>query len=185
MRANRPPKGGPRECKRCGGLFQRKCGNQRYCELCRRPARREYNWWYGKMYYVRNTEKIKAASRRTALKNPELYRSFSREHTNRKNRMVRTQVIGHYSNGTFVCLCCGQSERDFLTIDHINGNGNEMSRERGIPRAGPRLYMWLFRNRFPEGYQIVCMNCNMSKAKHGACVHNKEEKVREEPSIPR
>ena len=171
MTGGQPPRGGPRECKRCGELFQRKCGNQRFCELCRRSARREYVHQYRKIYYTLNIEKLKASSRLWESRNPERCRRFKREHAARKARIVKTQVIGFYSNGAFACVCCGQSERDFLTLDHIDGDGNKITREQGIPRAGTSLYMWLFRNGFPKGYQIVCVNCNMSKAKHGRCVH--------------
>ncbi len=126
---------------------------------------------YGSIYYARNAERIKANSRRSELRDPERYRRLKREHMARKTKLISTQVIGHYSNWKFVCVCCGESERDFLSIDHIAGNGNKMSREFGIPREGYQLYKWLFDNGFPSGFQVVCMNCNLSKGKHGLCVH--------------
>lgn len=90
----------------------------------------------------------------------------------RKTRVVTNQVIGRYSDGKFACVCCGVSEREFSGIDHIDGNGNKISRELGIPRGGYPLYLWLFKNGFPPEYAVLCMNCNLSKAKRGVFVHN-------------
>ena len=112
-------------------------------------------------------------SRRSELRNPERYRRLKLEYMARKNKLICTQVIGHYSDWKFACMCCGESERDFLSIDHVAGNGNKMSRELGIPREGYQLYRWLFNNGLPSGFQVVCMNCNLSKGKHGSCVHQR------------
>ena len=173
LRGRAPPKGGPIPCRRCGDPFQRKCGNQHYCERCRGPARAEYKRMHDRIYYVWNAEKVKANSRRSELRDPERYRRLKREYMARKTKLISTQVIGHYSDWKFACMCCGESERDFLSIDHVAGNGNKMSRELGIPREGYQLYRWLFNNGLPSGFQVVCMNCNLSKGKHGSCVHER------------
>jgi len=136
----RPPKGGSSECKRCGMLFQRKCGNQRYCEICRQPRRREYNRRYGGLYCARNVEKMKARLRQWRIENPEQDRRLKLIHSIKKARMIRMQVLSHYSDGASVCMCCGQSELDFLGVDRIDGNANQMSKEKGVPRSGSRLY---------------------------------------------
>ena len=172
MSGGRPPKGGPVPCKRCGELFQRKVGRNHYCDTCRRPARLEYSRRYNGVYYVKNVERIKERTARYQKENVERKRRWGREHMARRARLITTQVFGHYSTGTFQCACCGQFEREFLTVDHVGGNGNKMSRESGIPRGGFPLYFWLFKNRYPPGFEIVCMNCNLSRAKHGGlCRH--------------
>jgi hypothetical protein len=86
---------------------------------------------------------------------------------------VKSRVLGHYSNQMFVCACCAESERDFLTIDHTKGNANKQSKALGIPRTSHRLYGWLIRNQFPAGYQVLCIKCNMAKGHYGVCPHKK------------
>jgi hypothetical protein len=171
LTVRRPPKGGPRECKRCGVSFQRKCGNQKYCEACKRLRRQEYASQYGRQYYAQNALRIKARTKTWRVANPDLVRYYSRNHARKMSKIVRREVIGYYSKGTFACMCCGESEFDFLAIDHVSGNANRISKEQGLPRAGNHFYKWLFKNNFPDGYETLCANCNLSKEKHGICVH--------------
>ena len=80
---------------------------------------------------------------------------------------VRAEVRSHYGNK---CVCCGEDEPAFLAIDHINGGGNAHRRKLGMP-SGTQFYLWLRRNNFPEGFQILCFNCNFAKSAHGQCPH--------------
>lgn len=80
----------------------------------------------------------------------------------------RLTVLTYYSFGNLKCSCCDESEYDFLTIDHIENNGNEHRRV-----IGNNLYNWLIQHNFPEGFDVLCMNCNHGKSKHnGVCPHN-------------
>lgn len=65
------------------------------------------------------------------------------------------------------CACCGETELAFLTIDHVNNDGADHRRE--IGKGG--LYYWLVREGFPEGFQVLCANCNLAKEICGACPH--------------
>lgn len=67
------------------------------------------------------------------------------------------EVFNHYG---LKCLCCGESDFDKLTIDHINGGGKK---HRKILGGGDRLYHWLIKNDFPKHFQTLCMNCNKGK----------------------
>jgi hypothetical protein len=64
----------------------------------------------------------------------------------------KRKVFEHYGNK---CVLCGQDNKDFLTIDHINGGGNEHRKE-----VGSNIYYWLVKNDFPEGFRVLCYNCN-------------------------
>jgi len=69
------------------------------------------------------------------------------------------------------CVCCGETEPTFLAIDHINGNGNAHRRE--LRKAGSTFNTWLIKNDFPDAFQILCHNCNMSKRLLGGiCAHH-------------
>jgi hypothetical protein len=123
-------------------------------------------------YRRKNPEKCKMAVDRAMAKKPEYYSQMQKVYWVRIREKIFREAIGHYSNGMFVCACCGETERDFLTIDYINGNGNkERLAVLGQLGAGWRFYKWLIKQGFPEGYAVLCMNCNMSKGKHGVCVH--------------
>lgn len=131
-----------------------------------------------KNYWRTNPEKAKATRRRAMAKKPEYYQSMSRVYAARVVQKAVRTVIGHYSNGTFRCKCCGESERDFLTLDHVNGNGNKERMEAlGRMGGGYRFYRWLIKRGFPPGYAVLCMNCNLSKGKHGMCAHERRPEV--------
>jgi hypothetical protein len=82
-------------------------------------------------------------------------------------RRIREEVIAHYG-GT--CACCGESEPLFLEIDHIHGGGG--THRRADPAVKANIYRWLRRNRYPDGFQVLCSNCNNGKARNGGvCPH--------------
>jgi len=88
-----------------------------------------------------------------------------------RREKTKREVLGHYSGQLFKCACCGEPEIDFLTVDHISGNAKQQKDWHGTPRSGNALYLWLVRNRFPTGFQVLCMNCNCAKGRHGVCPH--------------
>ena len=45
-----------------------------------------------------------------------------------------------------------------LSIDHINSDGASHRKE-----VGNGMYRWLLKNNFPEGFQVLCMNCQFIK----------------------
>ena len=174
------PRGAPKElrtCIRCWQPYPPLCGNQKYCASCQAPAFRERHRLYSRIYYRAHREESIQTTRRSQQRNREQYLGLKREYEAAKIKKVIPLVIGHYSSGTFTCSCCGEKERDFLTIDHVNGNGNETSKMLGMPRGGSELYRWLVRKGFPPGYDVLCANCNASKGKHGACVHKRAGQV--------
>lgn len=82
----------------------------------------------------------------------------------------RLKVLNHYSNGELKCTCCGEDTYEFLSIDHVNGGGNQHRKELG----SKYIYSWLIQNDYPEGYQVLCHNCNMAKAFYGECPHKRK-----------
>ena len=75
-------------------------------------------------------------------------------------------VVNHYSNGTSSCSCCDEKYIEFLTVDHINGGG--VAHRKSIKG---NFYHWLIANNFPDGFRILCMNCNFSLGKFKYCPH--------------
>ena len=77
-------------------------------------------------------------------------------------------VLIYYGGNPPKCSCCGESTYQFLSIDHIKGGGNK---HRKAVKA-QNLYWWIIKNNFPEGFQILCHNCNLAKGFYGRCPHD-------------
>ena len=78
-------------------------------------------------------------------------------------------VFDYYGNK---CACCGEDEFLFLTIDHINNDGLQDVQPSGRRRGGKDLYAYIAIREFPDGYQLLCRNCNWGKhANGGICPH--------------
>jgi hypothetical protein len=93
----------------------------------------------------------------------------SHEFQERYRKSQRLICLIHYGGDPPKCVCCGETNILFLTIDHINSSGTEQRRNIGW---GTVFYTWLIKNNFPEGYQIMCWNCNCGKQmNHGICPH--------------
>lgn len=90
-----------------------------------------------------------------------------------RSKRVRLTVFLHYGNGALRCSCegCTVTAEEFLTIDHINGDGRKHREE--IGGAGQKLYYWLIRNDYPEGFRVLCYNCNCSRGHCGYCPHER------------
>lgn len=82
---------------------------------------------------------------------------------------IRFEVLEHYSNGKLKCACCGENHIEFLAIDHINGNGN--AEKKRLNLKGHNFLYWLKKNNYPEGYRVLCHNCNQSNGFYGYCPH--------------
>ncbi len=163
-----------RTCMRCGQIYQPASGPQKFCMVCRGPVRLEVACLSRrKQYWLHRDEEIRKV-REWQEHNSQRYHESRRQYEFRKLRDSRRLVLEHYSNGALHCACCGESEIDFLTVDHIEGNGNTSSRELGIPRGGSSLYRWLVRNGFPPGFAVLCANCNASKRNREACIHQRK-----------
>ena len=79
----------------------------------------------------------------------------------RARAKLKGDVIRHYSNGTMTCLWCGFGDIRALSIDHINGNGAKEKRDKNW--SGAKFYVRLRQLGYPEGYQVLCMNCQWIK----------------------
>lgn len=88
---------------------------------------------------------------------------------------IRKRVLDHYGHK---CACCGESTYEFLAIDHVNNDGFAHRREifGGNQGKGSKsMCVWLIKNNFPPGFQILCHNCNNAKGFYGECPHVKEK----------
>lgn len=85
------------------------------------------------------------------------------------NRVAKLAAFDAY--GGRRCACCGEEHLEFLTLDHID----PATAVRGDPyRCGPRLYRLLRRQGYPQGFRVLCMNCNFARGNFGGCPHERE-----------
>lgn len=82
----------------------------------------------------------------------------------------RLKAIAYYSQDTNRCACCNESALEFLALDHIDGGGNKHRKE----LSGKTLSDWVVRNGFPEGFRVLCHNCNIARGMCGYCPHEIE-----------
>lgn len=131
-------------CRKCGQKFKSLSGRHWHCDTCKKIIKRD-----GMREWHRNhLEQVAVWRRRTT-------------------RKVKLEVITHYGGR---CACCGETEPLFLTIDHINGGGTAHRKEIGY--FGSSFYIWLRRENYPEGYQVLCFNCNCARGLNGGiCPH--------------
>lgn len=128
---------------------------------------------YNREYYFQNTkikrDKLKISRIELSI---EERRKRLNNKANEYNKRIRFLVLQHYSTLIPFCNCCGEKELKFLSIDHINGGGNQHRKKLGYKDGkGGNIYHWLNRNNFPEGFQVLCHNCNMAKGFYGMCPH--------------
>ena len=76
---------------------------------------------------------------------------------------TKDEVFQNY--GGYICTCCGETEKKVLTIDHVEGGGCQHRKK--ISKSGSGIYIYLKREGFPSGYQVLCYNCNVGKYRNG------------------
>lgn len=118
-----------------------------------------------------NSERRREINRNWVRKNPK-------KHQIRLTRWItklRLQVFNHYSDNDIKCACCGERNLLFLTLDHINNDGARHRSElygKRVRSNGSKILTWVIKNNYPDGFQVLCMNCNWGKHRNkGVCPH--------------
>lgn len=77
----------------------------------------------------------------------------------RERNRVRIETLDAYGG---VCVCCGETEPWFLTIEHSNKDGAEQRALLGHNGKGVNFYRWLRQRDYPKdmGLTVLCHNCN-------------------------
>ena len=141
-----------KNCANCGKEITR-VYHSKFCdEICLR----QYYKSYLKSYKIKN-----------AL--------YLQEYRKKRNLKLKMQVLNRYSHDTPKCACCGENHFEFLTIDHINGDGSLFKTQHGRI-SGMNLYKQIIEKNYPKDLQILCFNCNRAKNNNiGLCpVHHPE-----------
>lgn len=122
-----------KQCSKCNKQFQ----NNRHGRICNECRRKVSNLW-------KKNNPTKAA-----------------EHTRRVNQSRKIKVLNYYClTDKLQCNKCGFKDTRALCLDHINNDG---FRQRKIGITGTAMYLWVIKNNFPKGFQVLCANCNLIK----------------------
>ena len=157
---------GKKKCIDCQREYFRKYGKQ-WRESHKGQYQKRMKEWI-----TQNPDKIKQYSRTYYWKNRETEILKKMTGNAKRHRKLRLLALTTYSKGVPQCSCCGEQRMPFLTIDHINGGGGKHRKQ--IRNIGS-IYEWLKREKYPEGFRVLCMNCNHSLAHYGYCPHQEEK----------
>jgi hypothetical protein len=116
---------------------------------------------YANRYWAKNPDRYNALRRKFMAAHPGYHRKYYNK--------ARLEAINHYGGK---CACCGEGKYEFLAIDHMNGGGS--GHRRDLSQKGVKFLTWLKKNNYPDGFQILCFNCNMSLGFRGYCPHHPE-----------
>jgi len=127
--------------------------NGGYCYKCKREkSKAEYNKYKPKVSAYQ-----------------KIYRKEHRQMIIKRRRQIKLTLFSHYSdtNPPQCANLYGIHEKPFtileaLQLDHINGGGYKEHQRLGVS-GGDGFYRWLIKNNYPEGYQVLCANCNWIK----------------------
>jgi len=153
-------------CDVCGSTF--KINNKR--RRCSKECDKISNAMSCKNDYQKHRKERTQQQKTYRTKNHEELLIKSRKNSPIYRRKYKYDVVLYYSNGSMCCACCGEKHIEFLTVDHIYGDGAEHRRLFKWV-SGHSLYNWLRKNNYPPGYQILCWNCNCAKYYSRVCPH--------------
>lgn len=153
----------------------------RECQKNRIPARMEIaataNAEGLRRRYYRDPVKARAKARkyyyypRNIARTRQRYIDNRDEHLERERLWrIRTkqEVIEGYGGR---CVCCGETNHNFMTLDHVNSDGSKHRKEIGGGGTN-RTWRWALKNRFPSNLQLLCFNCNCGRHLNGGiCPH--------------
>lgn len=102
------------------------------------------------------------ATKRFAKSNPDRQKEYRKK--------IRFEVLQKYGG---ICKCCGESNLQFLTIDHINKDGADERKKLYGSNAG-QSFPWFLKLRkedIRKDLQVLCYNCNNASFIFGVCPH--------------
>lgn len=101
-----------------------------------------------------NVQKMRPYQKEYAKRNPTRYKKYRDVYYHSKASDLRMQILLHYSPD-LKCQRCGFRDVRALSIDHINGGGNEHRRQFTHHIA----YLRDIVSRWPDDLRVLCMNC--------------------------
>lgn len=130
------------KCITCGASIIAIRKTRKFCDTCRRERYKEYQKAYIKTEAARE---LRASA----------------------HRKIRELAYSGYGSK---CACCGETEFEFLCIDHVEGGGAQDRKKHNTYQIARRV----IELDFPDDYQVLCHNCNLAKGFFGSCPHQRK-----------
>ena len=130
--------------------------------------RKEYMRKYQAEWKLKNKEYVLEQARKRYHNKSKEQKSKEVFKNKEYRRKVRLEALEHYGGK---CSCCGERNKEFLCFDHINNDGAKHRKNMPDRSIAP----WLRRHNYPEGFRVLCHNCNMARGIYGYCPHEKKE----------
>lgn len=83
---------------------------------------------------------------------------------------IKQQAIERYGGA---CDCCGEDTMSFLTLTEKELQKEE-PKQQGWYSAGFTLARYVIKHDFPDGYIVLCFNCEAGRVQNGICPHKDE-----------
>lgn len=154
----------------------KKLSGKRQCTLCKKllPLTEFGSWVDKRDNRAYRTSRCKPCARKVTREWNAAHKDYMAQKTRVWREELRTIVYKHYGDK---CICCGEDNVLFLTIDHINNDGY-LIRPRSSPGASRKVkisgqwYKHIITIGFPDDLQLLCYNCNCGKQRNGGvCPH--------------
>jgi len=117
-----------------------------------------------KRYRETHREKINTNKRKNWSGYYQRHKQSILERNKKYRKRDKKILVHHYSNGTMKCALCPCEDIDVLTIDHVDGGGNKMRKKMKSISGITHFYTFLIKKKFPDGYRVLCFNCNHKEA---------------------
>lgn len=161
-------------CRRCGKVKRGKSELCRECQVkqnARRNEMRAEDKANGICVTCRSRHVTGRFTSCEECRNRRPQRAERLAKTQEWRATVASEVLAAYGGK---CACCGETEPLFLEIDHVNNDGGKHRREE-VGRGGTSMYSWLKQHGYPEGFQVLCRNCNYGKHRNGGVCPHKQK----------
>lgn len=119
-----------------------------------------------KKWQKANPDQVKSSYMQRFKRDPEKIRKQKSSSQVLKHRKIKAAVLAHYGGNPPVCDCCAEPRFEFLCLDHVGGGG---AQHRKTFKGS--IYFWIVKANYPEGFRVLCHNCNMAISFYGYCPH--------------
>jgi len=127
------------------------------------------NYERSRKWAKENPERHAENQKKWRIKNKEKLLLQSKKWSKVRYKKLKIELLNAYGNK---CSCCGGREPEFLTLEHINGDGAAHRKKVGESN----VYRDLKRRGWPKDeYTLLCMNCNFATRYGDICPHKRTE----------
>jgi len=105
---------------------------------------------YARKYYAKNKEKIQIRAREWARDNRHKVVAYQEK--------LKAGTLAAYGGR---CALCGETNVEFLSIDHVANDGAKHRQELNPNQS--TIHIWARRNGYPSSLRCLCMNCNITE----------------------